>query len=138
MPPSGQNTMRKSYPKNSGKHIFGYIIYGENFLRENFSPQYPLGSPRGSQISLNATIGPQHNEKKLSKKLQENYFRIYNFWGIFLRVKIFHAQYPLASPRGSQISLNAPIGPQHDEKKLSEKFWKKYFRIYNLWSKFFA
>ena len=71
--------MRKSYPKNSGKNIFGYIIYGENFLREKVSPQYPLASPRGSQISLNAPIGPQHDGEKVIRKIPENYFRIYNF-----------------------------------------------------------
>ena len=97
--PIGPEHDEKKFPKNSGKHIFGYIIYGENFLRENFSPQYPLASPRGSQISLNAPIGPQHDEKKLSEKFQKNYFRIYNLWGKFFTLK-FSRSVPPSVPQG--------------------------------------
>ena len=65
---------RKSCPKNSGNIIFGYIIFGEIFLREKSSPQYALASPRGSQISLNAPIGPQHDGEKVIRKIPEKLF----------------------------------------------------------------
>ena len=127
MPPSGHNTMRKSYPKNSGNNIFGYIIFGENFLRENFSPQYAPSVPQGlTNIPKCSPSGHNTMRKSYPKNSGKNIFGCIIFGEIFVREN-FSPQYPLASPRGSQISLNAPIGPQHDEKKLSEKFQVKIF-----------
>ena len=138
MPPSGHNTMRKSYPKNSGKNIFGYIIFGEFFLREKFFTSVPPSVPQGlTNIPKCTHRATTRWRKSYPKNSGKNIFGYIIFGQIFLR-EHFSPQYPLASPRGSQISLNAPIGPQHDEKKLSEKFRKKYFRIYNFWGKFFA
>ena len=135
--PIGPQHEEKKFSENFEKILFGYIIFGENFSRKNFAPQYPLASARGTQRSLNAPIGPQHEEKKFSEKFEKILFGYIIFGEHFSRKNVA-PQYPLASARGTQRSLNAPIGPQHEEKRFSEKFRKNTFRIYYFWRKFFA
>ena len=119
------------------KKYFSDILFLEKIFRVKFCPSVPPSVRQGHTKIPKCPYRATTRGEKVFGKIPKKYFSDINFLENFSR-KNFSPQYPLASARGTQRSLNAPIGPQHEEKKFSEKFRKNTFRIYYFWRKFFA